>query len=450
MSSHAERHGHLDATAGREVVYCHACANEWYRDEGGLTCPECRGEITEIIDPENDPRDLGHHSSASTSPELHPYDSDPDEADIDEHTNQGFVFRRNIREGPGHHHHHDPAYAPTIESFVNMLNQFGARAPDGRSFSHGPGEHGEHQGHGEHERQGHEGQAGEGEHAHPNFARDSRLSNIFSDILRDTGPPPGHEHVGEDGMGGGHPPGFGRGLQDLLNLLTPGNAVHGDAVYSQEALDRIITRLMEANPQSNAAPPATDEALRNLERKPVNKQMLGSEVVATSLKDQLQDLALIGPTLSQHTCPMHTTLTGSHSTGLLSLTATRARHNTHDLLVRARAALTKSCEISRHSEKRETESMAASETVPQHLGIVMTPLDCNVAALIPPQVLARERAPSEHGARMRQRSPSQSSRRSTADSDQQSRTSGHGPISWLRGQFSRGPGTGSPRDGSRQ
>jgi E3 ubiquitin-protein ligase RNF115/126 len=134
MSSHAERHGHLDATAEREVVYCHACANEWFRDEDGLTCPDCHGEITEIIDPENDPRDLNHHSSASTSPELRPYDSDPDEADIDEHTNQGFVFRRSIREGPGHHHHHDPAYVPTFESFVNMLNEFGARAPDdGRS-----------------------------------------------------------------------------------------------------------------------------------------------------------------------------------------------------------------------------------------------------------------------------------------------------------------------------
>jgi Zn finger protein HypA/HybF involved in hydrogenase expression len=49
MSSEVERHGHLDATAGREVVYCHACANEWYRDENGLTCPECQGEITEIV-----------------------------------------------------------------------------------------------------------------------------------------------------------------------------------------------------------------------------------------------------------------------------------------------------------------------------------------------------------------------------------------------------------------
>jgi hypothetical protein len=105
--SHAERHGHLDATAGRKVVYCHACVAEWYRDENGLTCPECHGEITEIvgfpllpldilnvnrdihIDPANDPRDFDHHSSASASPEHHPYDSDPEEADIDEHTQQG-------------------------------------------------------------------------------------------------------------------------------------------------------------------------------------------------------------------------------------------------------------------------------------------------------------------------------------------------------------------------
>jgi Zn finger protein HypA/HybF involved in hydrogenase expression len=41
--------GHLDATGDREVVYCHACAHEWYRDEHGLICPSCQGEITEIV-----------------------------------------------------------------------------------------------------------------------------------------------------------------------------------------------------------------------------------------------------------------------------------------------------------------------------------------------------------------------------------------------------------------
>ncbi|KAG8676102.1 hypothetical protein FPOAC1_002098 [Fusarium poae] len=586
MSSHAERHGHLDATAGREIVYCHACASEWYRDEDGLTCPECRGEITEIIDPENDPRDLGHHSSASTSPELHPYDSDPDEADIDEHTNQGFVFRRSIREGPGHHHHHDPAYVPTFESFVNMLNEFGARVPDGRSFSHGPGEHGEHQGHGEHEHQGHGERAEEGEHAHPNFARVQRATftgpfgsgrttitmistpvqtthtgppgasgasgaaglhtfqeyaqpplrrpdgprglrvtaisltmganqrpSIFSDILRDVGAPPGHENAGEDGTGGVHPPGFGRGLQDLLNLLTPGNAVHGDAVYSQEALDRIITRLMEANPQSNAAPPASEEALRNLERKPVNKEMLGSEGKAecTICIDEMKegDMATFLPCshwfheecvtlwLKEHnTCPICRTpiekndrgasnnsgnnnsngsnqsqgpasgpssdrsnpfaahMPNAFNSGWETFDWTSQPH-THSRPAQysrppsqSQSRLNEVLRNISQREERDRESGRERDRATTSGYSYDTSRLQRRSSHSPTS--PRARAPSEHGARMRQRSPSQSSRRSTADSDQQSRTGGHGPISWLRGQFSRGPGSGSPRDGSRQ
>jgi len=40
---------YLDASAGREVVYCHQCENEWYRDEHGLPCPRCHSEATEIV-----------------------------------------------------------------------------------------------------------------------------------------------------------------------------------------------------------------------------------------------------------------------------------------------------------------------------------------------------------------------------------------------------------------
>jgi len=77
-----------------------------------------------------------------------------------------------------------------------------------------------------------------------------------------------------NGMG----PNVGAGLQELLlSLLTPPMGVHGDAVYSQEALDRIITSLMEANPQSNAAPPATQAAIDRLEKKKVDDKMLGAE-----------------------------------------------------------------------------------------------------------------------------------------------------------------------------
>lgn len=101
------------------------------------------------------------------------------------------------------------------------------------------------------------------------------MYRIFSNVLRDMGQADGEpEHPG---LGGGRPQGFIRSLQDLLGLLNPANAVVGDAVYSQEALDRIISSLMEANPQSNAAPPASEDAIRNLERKPVDKEMLANE-----------------------------------------------------------------------------------------------------------------------------------------------------------------------------
>lgn len=73
-------------------------------------------------------------------------------------------------------------------------------------------------------------------------------------------------------------PGLEGGLQNLFSiLLGPGgpNAVHGDAVYSQEALDRIITQLMEANPQSNAAPPASQAAIEKLGTKQIDKEMMG-------------------------------------------------------------------------------------------------------------------------------------------------------------------------------
>lgn len=76
----------------------------------------------------------------------------------------------------------------------------------------------------------------------------------------------------------GQNPGLVGGLGDIFSLLLgPGgpNAAHGDAVYTQEGLDRIITQLMEANPQSNAAPPASESAIEKLEKKSLDRQMMG-------------------------------------------------------------------------------------------------------------------------------------------------------------------------------
>ncbi|KAI9167223.1 RING finger protein [Paramyrothecium foliicola] len=290
MDSPTGRQGHLDATAGREVVYCHACSNEWYRDEHGLSCPACASDITEIVSPESDPREIEdvHHASASTSPEVppHPYgeDSDPEEADIEEHLGpRGFMYRRSVRHDP-ENDHHNPGIEPVLERFVDMIHAFGPPrrfGPEGQgpSPTDQPRRFGEPHIHratftsntlggGTASVTIFSGPAprnfGDGPHGGDPFQA------IFSNVIRDMGPPNAQNE-------GGPTPNFARSLQDILSLFSPAGGVAGDAVYSQEALDRIISSLMEANPQSNAAPPATEQGLQNLERRTVDEELHGRE-----------------------------------------------------------------------------------------------------------------------------------------------------------------------------
>jgi hypothetical protein len=68
------------------------------------------------------------------------------------------------------------------------------------------------------------------------------------------------------------------GLQQLMNMMyNPAAAAHGDAVFTDEALDRIVTRIMESSPMPNAAPPATQAAIEKLEKKRLDDEMLGGE-----------------------------------------------------------------------------------------------------------------------------------------------------------------------------
>lgn len=100
--------------------------------------------------------------------------------------------------------------------------------------------------------------------------------SLFRGLFSNMPPPDGEDPGG--GQRGGPPLGFAAGLQEFIAaLLNPQAAVHGDAVYTQEALDRIITTLMEANPQSNAAPPATQAAIEKLPKKVLDDQMVGPE-----------------------------------------------------------------------------------------------------------------------------------------------------------------------------
>lgn len=63
----------------------------------------------------------------------------------------------------------------------------------------------------------------------------------------------------------------------LAGIFNPAMMRGGDAVYSQEALDRIISELMEQNASGNAPGPATNEAIVSLPKRKINEKDLGSE-----------------------------------------------------------------------------------------------------------------------------------------------------------------------------
>ena len=68
------------------------------------------------------------------------------------------------------------------------------------------------------------------------------------------------------------------GLPDILRqVFDPSNAVHGDHALTQEAFDRIIGQMMDANNTSTAPGPASEEAIAALPKKRVEKSMLGSD-----------------------------------------------------------------------------------------------------------------------------------------------------------------------------
>jgi hypothetical protein len=142
----------------------------------------------------------------------------------------------------------------------------------------------------------------------------NQRSSIFTNVIRDMGPP-------EGGQQGGPPPGLARSLHDILSLFNPGTAIAGDAVYSQEALDRIISNLMEANPQSNAAPPASEEALQKLSRRVVDQELrsqddkfdcsvcidemkVGDTIITLPCKHMFHEDCVVAWLKEHNTCPV--------------------------------------------------------------------------------------------------------------------------------------------------
>ncbi|KAK0671113.1 hypothetical protein QBC41DRAFT_62188 [Cercophora samala] len=332
---------HLDADAGREVVYCHSCANEWYSDEQPPRlepeCPRCHSDIVEIVEPgESDPRieaggGLGTYPAGLGGGGSGSYfrrntagnDSDPEEDDIENHfpggparspfgglfpPTPGAPGRDNNRPG-------DEVFNRFFEMVMHDLGGVravresqGANSPGGGAPS--PSSPGRHvhsatftfvSGPGVRPDQpppmiplfGPYARSPPRHHHHHsgphrtvtfvtggNVANGDPLNRMLAQVL---GIPNvgGHQEQGQPGNRAAGPPPMGGGvlgLQQLLStILNPAAAVHGDAVFTQEALDRIITQLMENSPQTNAAPPASESAIESLEKKKVDAELLGPE-----------------------------------------------------------------------------------------------------------------------------------------------------------------------------
>lgn len=94
-------------------------------------------------------------------------------------------------------------------------------------------------------------------------------TSLFSMVFENT-----NAHGGNRGDFG---PAMGPSPFDFLQaIFNPANARSGDAVFSQEAFDRVMSQLMEQN-NSNGAPPAADELIKKLPRRKVDSSMLGSD-----------------------------------------------------------------------------------------------------------------------------------------------------------------------------
>lgn len=333
-SSGNSRITHLDATGPQSVVYCHQCEQEWWEDEYGLECPYCEGNITEIVTPgADDPRRISdpvpsdlHNAHSRT---WNGYSSSSDSADSEEiHLdglggNTSIIFRtfrsstpqnftpesRESRDGAGNETRH------VLTDFRNMIS--GLLGPQFRHSA--PGRSGPETLFSEPNIQTRTFRIGgngsgnsfvggriivtnsstnSGNFLRPRNANEPQsdgtpqvddLVTIISSILAPTtsdgatGFDLGDENEQQTGLSTSQIDSFGfqtgpAGFHTLLStMFNPRNARFGDAVYSQEALDQILTTLMEQSTASNAPGPAPPEAIAALPRRKLDAQLLGNE-----------------------------------------------------------------------------------------------------------------------------------------------------------------------------
>ena len=302
-----------------ERVFCYQCENEWDRAHGGLQCPRCESEFVEIVclpdgisytanqvqlssgsrPDADDPPEVAPESPTSIDDDRpfpflrdhNPWRSpapDPDEGDIRRiHFNGGggshgtFQYytrtyptgrQQNWDSGSGN----DPAADDTMRNFHSMVNNIlgggGRMGPGNSTFTGAININGRTTQFGSGTRDaGFPGPAGPPEYDNniptPSTSFTNSETSLFS-MLFPGGAPRGAEQGPMGGAGGP--------LGMLSLLLDPRNARSGDAVFSQEAFDRVMSQLMEQN-QQTGAPPASEDLINRLPKKQLEKSMAGDD-----------------------------------------------------------------------------------------------------------------------------------------------------------------------------
>ncbi|GAB7359196.1 hypothetical protein MBLNU230_g5263t1 [Neophaeotheca triangularis] len=321
-----------------EIMYCHECENEWYRQDSGLTCPECRSDFTEVIEDGNDPRDppeeVPEPGLAWEGLRGHrPWGEEGGDGDGGLHwtlNGQGGMratIRRDVtlggdQQGQGQGQGFLGMFTPMLQGLLGAGQQQAQQRTQQHQHEEGldEGEDGQQQGRGggstTHRhfsgpgftmsyttttsggmtRGGMMGggmMGGGGEMNNPGLQpRDANnpqpmqgqpddLQNILNQMFMNIGAGPGadghhhhhphHQHPPFAHGGGGGGPGMPFGnLFQLLGLPGGGplgGGQMGDAVFSQEALDRVISQLMEQHQSGNAPGPASRTAIDALHTK---------------------------------------------------------------------------------------------------------------------------------------------------------------------------------------
>lgn len=297
----------------RELVFCHACKNEWHRDQSGLECPQCHSDCVEVIDENNDPRDnhidltndndnresaFGRSEDALPHHPLHHHNPWADEAPNPE---EGDIEHVAFNPAPGVHFQRttfrstspsvqepnavDP-FAPLFSTFAGMFNG-GPQPPGYRSPINPYFPPGHQQGRIHYNQRAFNTNPPVGTPVRANVrvfgAGDQTINSLHAVMqtmlatLQENAVQVNNDpHAQHRGQVEGNP--FDLLMQTLTQFRDPARAARGDAVFTDEAMDRIVSQMMEQQGGSGSAPgPASPAAIAALPKRQADKDMVGTD-----------------------------------------------------------------------------------------------------------------------------------------------------------------------------